>query len=338
MTGHRHPHTPPFQITPSFPDAARDTCKSDADELVSVDNLLADSEHESLLALLRGPSHSMTQLWTRVGSLAPHVHTLLLTGEHGCGAEIVARLLHSLSPNRRGPFVSLDPVSIRLHLRSPKRLLRDVTGGVLFIDDVNRLPAKTQGDLVRLLRLNRLNPCTVIAFASQDLEALSARGTFSPHLAEALGNVSLGVPALRERAEDLPLLMEALLREAYASAGVPAPTISSCFRDQALQFDWPGNLSQLRSMMCLLASSAHSSTLKVADFLTALTRLRHSEVDEQGLARLVKLDVVVQEHIRSVMIACHGNKVRASEVLGISRSTLYRILESKALHSRALVF
>ena len=337
MTNHSQKSVAYNQSASIQPPSLRGTCYS-IDTTQLAPGPQADTSENSLLTLLRGPSEAMRQLWSKMHELAPKVQVLLLTGECGSGAEVVARLLHSLSQFRNGPFICVNREAVALNLRRPRCLLRQVTGGVLFLDEVDQLPADAQLDLIRLLRLSRLHPCALVAFASRGLESLSSEGKYSPPLANILSCVHLNVPPLRDRIDDLPLLMEALLREASTRSGSSVPALSSSFIEEALRFEWPGNLRQLRAMMDVLISTPQLSPLTASDFRSALADLRYAEQRARNAAsaRLVKLDVVVQEHIKSVMMACHGNKLRTSEILGISRSTLYRLLGSETTRAESL--
>lgn len=298
---------------------------------------------EDLLLQLRGPSEPMARLWSQIKVVAPHFRTLLLTGERGSGAETVARLLQTLSPHGKGRFLSFnvaqDPDGVAKRLRSPRRLLQGVAGGVLYLHEVDRLSPEAQADLLRFLRLNRHHLCALIAFSSRDLRSLVVADGFSDSLAEYLGSFSISLPALRERRGDIPLLAESCLREACLRLDQPVPQLSEGFLQEAMGLEWPGNLDQLRAVMELLAGSSTGAPLEAADLNAALVDWGQAPgVNEASTdVRLVKLDQVMQEHIRSVLIACKGNKLRASEILGISRSTLYRMLDSNVSSSFPLL-
>lgn len=297
------------------------------------------AEQDRSLTVLRGPSKPIARLWSRVRTAGPHFRTLLLTGERGTGADTVAQLLHSLSPFRTGTFLRLDPAAAQRRLRKPRRLLREATGGVLYLPDVDQLPAAGQEALERLLRLNRLHPYALITSTCRDLRSLAAAGEFSPALAESLGSIQIDIPSLHDRREDIPLLAESLLREACASSETAVPKLTPGFLEAASQYDWPGNLDELRSAMSWLAAMPHTGSLDAHALESALRSLRHASqaAEAPAAVRMVKLDLVVQEHIRSVLTACQGNKLRASVVLGISRSTLYRTLEGSASQSMGLL-
>lgn len=268
------------------------------------------TEQDRSLAVLRGPSEPIGRLWSRVRTAGPHFRTLLLTGERGTGADTVAQILHSLSPFCTGTFLRLDPAAAQRRLRKPRRLLREATGGVLYLSNVDQLSAEGQASLERLLRLNRLHPCALITSTCRDLRSLAAAGAFSRALAESLGSIQIDIPSLQDRREDIPLLAESLLREACASSEAPSsetrvPKLTPGFLEAASQYDWPGNLDELRSAMSLLASMPHTGNLEAHALESALESLRHASqaAEAPAAVRMVKLDLVVQEHIRSVLTA-----------------------------------
>lgn len=281
------------------------------------------------MVALCGPSPAMERLWTQIRTVAPYFRVILLEGETGCAAESVAEALHSLSPFRKGPLVTLTPAEAPRRLRNPRRLLQESAGGVLYLSEANQLSPEAQADLQRFLRLNRLHLVGIVAFSAGPLRSLVSAGTFSAELALSLGSFSLNVPALRQRPEDIALLAQSFLQEACADLGRPVPALSPGWIEAATGHAWSGNLTQLRAVMALAAEDGEDP-LAAHDFDGALNR--HTAIrdgnGESATVRMIALDQVVREHIRSVLIGCKGNKLRASEVLGISRSTLYRMLQS----------
>jgi DNA-binding NtrC family response regulator len=161
------------------------------------------------------------------------------------------------------------------------------------------------------------------------LRPLVSAGGFSAELAGVLEALRVAVPRLRERAEDIPHLMNYMAQRMAEESGGRTAELSSGFLEEAARFDWPGNLAQMRAAMRLLVERSADVPLQAGDLAEALEAMAAMQPAAPTGPRLVKLEQVVQEHIRSVLIGCNGNKLRAAEVLGISRSTLYRMLESK---------
>jgi DNA-binding NtrC family response regulator len=136
------------------------------------------------------------------------------------------------------------------------------------------------------------------------------------------------LPTLRDRAEDIPLLVTHLVQREAARLGLRAPTLTSGFHNALIAHSWPGNIAQLGHVVEYMLSNTTSDTFTAEDFTTAVESIAEPPSLQPLPTRMVRLEEIVQEHIHAVLIACAGNKLRAAEVLGISRSTLYRMLDS----------
>lgn len=276
--------------------------------------------------LLLGPSAVAGQLWEQLRRVAPHFRTALLTGEPGSGAESAARVLYDLSPAAGRPFVVLHSAEAEERFKPRTHGIHE---GVLFLPEADRLSPAAQAGLLRLLRQRGVNSIRVVAYARRGLRPLISAGTFSMELASSLGVVRIALPALRDRAEDIPLLASHLVQRHARTRNMQAPTLSADLLDAARKYSWPGNLDQLSSAIKWLLDHNDSPAMQASDLEAALEATARVLAPEPPRTRLVKLDEIVQEHIRAVLLACNGNKLRAAEILGISRSTLYRMLESQ---------
>jgi DNA-binding NtrC family response regulator len=194
--------------------------------------------------------------------------------------------------------------------------------GVLYLAEAEQLSRPAQDGLLRMLRMQNARSTRIVAFVGKGLKPLISAGFFSPELAGALGSLRIILPALRERAADIPMLLLHYLH--YSSQ---PDHVSPDFTALASRFAWPGNLPQLHSVAEWLTVHRSAKTLSAEDLSDALESMSDQPAQPAG-PRLVRLEQVAQEHIRSVLMACNGNKLRAAEVLGISRSTLYRMLDS----------
>ncbi len=282
---------------------------------------------------LLGPSASMSHLWSQIRRLAPHVRTVLLTGVQDCGQEAVARLLLDLSQHPRRPFIVLnendaDDRLTRVH--GSGALPQDV---FLFLPEVGQLSPLAQNHLLRFLRTRRAGAFSVAASTSEDLRALVSMGRFSAELAQALGFVRVNVPCLKDRVEDIPMLLTQTLAARAHAAGRPVPQVSEPLLRAAMQHAWSGNLAELAVVAHeLLANAVDGVELGLSDWARAIAIERPTKPQPKQV-RMVPLDTIVQEHICAVLRGCRGNKLRAAEVLGISRSTLYRMLEASTSDS-----
>jgi len=279
--------------------------------------------------LLTGSSAAITQLLEQIRRVAPYFRTALLTGERDCGEEQAAHALHLLSPLRDRPFLELTPANAepRFTQRSPPGL--ETSEGMLYLPCPERIPHSVQKTLLRLLRERGPLAPRVVAFAERGLKSLVSMGAFSAELADSLGALRITLPPLRERQEDIPTLLTGLVREQADFLGVPVPELGSDLLHAASRQTWPGNFSQLRAVALTLVQRVGPAALSAVDLENVLGALPMPPRRDRREIRMISLDRIMHEHIRAVLFACNGNKLRAAEVLGISRSTLYRMLESE---------
>lgn len=304
-------HNPEIPVAPASPSTSAADCE--------------------LALMLLGPSTAMAHLWSQIRRLAPHVRTVLLTGPEHAGQEAAARLLLDLSPHPQRPFLVLRDAT------AEERLTRATLANslpqelFLFLPEIDRLSAAGQNSLLRLLRTRRGRGLCVVAAAVEDLRALVSVGKFSAELAETLGAVRVTVPALKDRIEDLPMLLGQMLSVRCQSLAQAVPRLSEDLLRAAMQHAWPGNLLELSGVADTLVKDAvREQELRAADLMHAIASQQVPRSSGASPIRMVKLDTVVQEHIFAVLRGCRGNKLRAADVLGISRSTLYRMLDAAA--------
>jgi DNA-binding NtrC family response regulator len=288
----------------------------------------AEPSSEDSHALL-GPSAAVARLWEQVRRVAPHFRTALLTGEPGTSAESAARALHGLSPAASQPFLVLTADDADHQLRS-----RSLLEGTIYLPQLDRLSSVAQSGLRHLLRQRGPQPVRVIAYSPSSLRTLVSASGFNADLAASLGALRIALPALRERPEDIAFLAGHFLQEAASRRCITPPTLSAELIEAARSNAWPGNLDQLRDVLdWLLNEGGRQSAFDAADLEAALAATAAAKPAEPAPVKLVRLDQVVNDHVRSVLAACHGNKLRAAEILGISRSTLYRMLDHSATDS-----
>lgn len=275
---------------------------------------------------LLGPSPAIARVWSQIHRVAPHFRAAIITGEPGTGAESAARSMHALSPVSHLPFVSLDPEQAD-SVFSLSSIQNPECEGLIFLSEVDRLAPAAQRGLLRRFRMRGRVPFRVIASPRHELRASVSAGRFAPELAELLGTVRITLPPLRERRQDLPLLATHFARSVAERLGLRAPTLTAGFQEAVSTFGWPGNLTQLQQIFEHLLTETTADVLTADHFAQASRTSSTPNAQSSSPTRMVRLDDIVQEHIRAVLIACQGNKLRAAEILGISRSTLYRMLD-----------
>jgi len=279
---------------------------------------------------------------------------VLLQGETGTGKGLVARLIHERSRRRRGAFVHVDCAAL-----SPTLIESELFGhekgaftgasaqrrgrfelanrGTIFLDEIGDLDASLQTKLLRVLEDRRyervggsgtlLMQARVIAATSHDLLARVRRGEFRKDLFFRLNVVQLRIPPLRERLDDLALLVESGLERLSDKLGVPRPRVSEAFLGQLGSYSWPGNVRELMNVLERVLVSYRVDVLEPED----VAELTGEEPDEERSAepRISEARREIEDEerlLRTVLEETGGNVARAARRLGIPRGTLrYRI-------------
>jgi len=277
-----------------------------------------------------GDSAAMKRLRLQVRRIGPHFRSVLVTGESGAGKEMAARALHRMSAGVGGVFV-VSAAGNRID-----SLVKMARGGTLFFDGIGEMPLATQDELVGILRRNewaqeglaapqKMNT-RIIASTNQDLRALATSGKFRQELYQRIAMVQIGVAPLRERMEDIPALATHFVKRAQEKS---VRTIAQGAMERLQLHSWPGNVRELEDVLREAVSTCEGSVLEawqLPEFAMALP-VKPSMGSDCG-ERPTRLQDVVEQHVLQVLKNCAGNKLRAAELLGISRSTLYRMLDA----------
>jgi DNA-binding NtrC family response regulator len=288
---------------------------------------------------LIGDSPAMRRLRSQIQRVAPYFRTALVHGEPGTGKELAARAVHLLSPGVDGPFVVCPLASLTGALaadesQSGAALLESAQGGTLFLEEIGELPYALQVNMVRLLKSfeerraeTRRWELRIVAATHRNLRTLSAIGQFRQDLYARLSVVEILVPPLRQREEDIPILAAKILRRVARKSGEHPKLLAQETLARLQQHPWPGNLRELRRVLARAVERAEGSTIEPRH-LAALGEPVSAPSTAPPIARIERLQEVIQQHVLSVLTRCAGNKLRAAELLGISRSTLYRMLDA----------
>ena len=276
--------------------------------------------------------------------------TVLISGETGTGKELLARALHYGGPRAAAPFVELNCAAIPAQLLESELfghergaftdaktakpgLFEAADGGTLLLDEINRLAPELQSKLLRVLEdktTRRLGATTgrqvdvrIIAATNADLETEVRDGEFREDLFYRLNVVSLRLPALRERGDDVLLLAEAFLKRFSAQYGLPQPPLTAEVRRTLLAHTWPGNVRELRNAMERALLLSHPGELDLAELAP-----RAGPVAAAGeLPFPARLHDIVRAAARAMLESTDGNRSEAARRLGISRSRLQRLLD-----------
>jgi two-component system, NtrC family, response regulator AtoC len=299
-----------------------------------------------------GTSPKMVEVYRTVARVASTKSTILLVGDSGTGKELIARAIHYNSPRARAPFVALDCGALPESLLESelfghekgaftgahglkKGLFEVAHGGTIFLDEVGDIGSSLQAKLLRVLqeheirRVGGVEPIKVdirvIAATRQDLEPLVKAAKFREDLFYRLSVVSITMPRLSERKEDIPLLAMHFLRKYAADADKSISHIAHDAMTLLCRYDWPGNVRELQHVI-EQAVALTANPILLADDLPA--KLQHPAPAADVFPSLVEME---KRHIQLALEKAAGNKRRAAMLLGVSRRTLYRMAKRHGL-------
>ncbi len=313
-------------------------------------------ERRSGFASIIGRSAEMRQVFEMVRQVAPSRSSVLITGESGSGKEMIAEALHYNSPRKDKPFIKLHCAALTESLLESELFGHEkgaFTGaiarkrgrfelahlGTLFLDEIGEINQNVQIKLLRVLEEKKFErvggeetvemDVRLIAATNRDLKEAIAKGTFREDLYYRLNVVNIHIPPLRERKEDIPLLVAAFLREFSQENGKPIEGIDAKARLALYNYSWPGNVRQLRNSIESAVVLSKGTTITMDDLPPNIRG--ETGTDSLRLAVGASLADVEKEVIRSTLAREGGNKSRTAEILGIGRKTLHRKIEEYGL-------
>jgi two-component system response regulator AtoC len=320
-------------------------------------------EPESGLGDLVARSRQMLELFRTVRKIAEFKTTVLIGGESGTGKELVARAIHRLSPRAAAAFIAVNCGAIPDTLleselfghrkgaftdasRDRKGLFEEASGGTLFLDEIGELPLGLQVKLLRVLQegeIRRLGDSQdikvdvrVVAATARDLAAEVQRGAFREDLYYRLNVFTLGLPALRERREDIPLLVEHFIARMNARMGLAVAGASPEAMRMLVDYDWPGNVRELENCIERAIVLCEGSHIDIDVLPERIASTATTPAPESLDAAPADGDLSIKRAsrrseevlIRRALQKTRGNRTRAAELLEIShRALLYKIKE-----------
>ena len=307
-------------------------------------------EHSSFQNML-GKSKPMRQIFQLIEELARVDSTVLIEGETGTGKELVARAIHQLSTRRNGPFLALNCGGLSEELAASQLfghrrgaftgaiddqvgLFEAANGGILFLDEIGELPPRVQTSLLRVLEENavmrlgesQLRPVDIrlLAATHRDLTQEALREHFRQDLLYRIRIARVKMPTLRERLDDLPLLVRAFLADHRSSTGKQVDSVSDEAMAMLLDHGWPGNVRELRNVLEYAVVRCPGAVIRPDDLPPELIEFQSATpCDTPGDDET--------DRLKAALKWARGNRTRAATLLGISRATLYRRLKELGL-------
>ena len=314
-----------------------------------------------------GQSHAVSQLKLEIAMVARTASNVLIFGETGTGKELVAHSIHSMSNRFASPFVRVNCSAIPEHLMEseffgyeegaftgakkggkPGKFER-ASGGSLFLDEINTLPISMQPKFLRVLQegeVERVGGNTVIpvntrviSATNAPLEELVLRKGFRQDLYYRLNVVQIKVPPLRERKEDIPLLVNTFISQLNVRLGLDIQDVHPMVLEMLMDYDWPGNIRELQNVVERAMNFAYEGTLSPAHF--KFFSAKRPPIPSPSIQSIISAPAHIKDE-RSMIIEtlqlCRGNKKAAAQQLGWARSTLYEKMRKYQINPAVSAF
>jgi two-component system response regulator HydG len=310
-----------------------------------------------------GNSPQMYEVIDKLRRIAPTDATVLIQGETGTGKELVAQAIHQNSPRKNRPFVALNCAALSENILESelfghvKGAFTDASadrvgkfeyahGGTLFLDEVGDMPLPTQIKLLRVLESGEITRVgsnenikvnvRILSATNRDLEEAIRAGTFREDLYHRLKVVTIRIPRLRDRAQDIPLLIDHFIKLHSQRHHKHINSITAAARRRLMSYDWPGNVRQLKNIIESMVVVDYDQVLDVDDLPDELAESNNYSVvdtDGRGLAGLVGKSLADLEgmFIAETLEFTGGNREEAAKMLGIGERTLYRKIKEYQL-------
>ena len=339
--------------------------------LIKVDKLLETKRLREEVARLRrevraykkfgeliGQSPAMRQIYAIIGAVRSNKSTVLITGESGTGKELVARTIHQKGPWAERSFVAINcgamsETLLDSQLFGHKRgaftgaiaehdgVFQAASGGILFLDEISEIPLALQVKFLRAIQEREVTPLgsskpvkvdvRIIAASNRNLEDEVRKGHFRDDLFYRLNVVPIHLPPLRERREDIPLLIEHFVTTFSTEYKVEPKKIAPEALDKLVSYSWPGNIRELQNVIERVFALSQSDEITLADLPGPITGFEMRQLDFHELAELPTLEEMERSLIGTALRKSQGNKNEAARLLAIDRQRLYRKIEKYGL-------
>jgi DNA-binding NtrC family response regulator len=302
-----------------------------------------------------GRNPLMHEVFARIRRAAPYFRSVLISGPSGTGKELVARAIHRLSPGGAGPFVVCNCAAIPEHLveselfghvrgaftsaTSDKAgMFEAANGGTLFLDEIGEMPLSAQAKLLRIVEnhevqrvgstVSRKVNVRIVCATNRNLQRDVEMKKFREDLFFRISMVEIRLPSLAERREDLPLLVRHFIDRFAKKYAKRVGGITRRAEAAIMRHPWPGNVRELENVVGYACMMTDSDRIDACDLPPDFPGGSRTAVGGTGSVEMVSLAELERSHAHRILHAVGGDKVRAAEILGVSRATLYRLLQA----------
>ena len=302
-------------------------------------------------------SPSMQNVVRTIERIAPSDVTILITGESGTGKEVIADLIHALSPRSKNKIIKVNCAALPRELIESELfgsvkgaftgaiadrdgLFRQAEGGTLFLDEISEMPIDTQSKLLRVLQDQKVRPvggkadyqtnCRIIAATNRKPEDAIKDGKLREDLFYRISAISVYLPPLRERRDDIMPLANAFLKRFAAQANRTLRTFTPAAVERLSGFEWPGNIRQLQNEIQRAVLLCEGPDVDASDLSVSETRMVPSEGHDTGFTLL---EGVERNAIIQMLRETGGNKLETAKKLGIGRQTLYNKIKAYGIET-----
>jgi len=297
----------------------------------------------------------MKAVMRTIERIAPADVSVLVTGESGTGKEVVADLIHTLSPRNKGPFIKINCAALPRELIESELfgsvkgaftgaqgdregLFRQAEGGTLLLDELSEMPIDTQSKLLRVLQEKEVRPvggrtsyktdCRILAATNRQVEEALKEGKLREDLYYRISAISIALPPLRERREDILALARAFLKRFAAQADRPLTDFTPAACERLRKHDWPGNVRQLQNEVQRAVLMCEGQMVDVHDLSITDRQTTSDELDD---GNLTLMEAMERNKIVEVLRETNGNKLETAKRLGLGRQTLYNKIKAYAI-------
>lgn len=302
---------------------------------------------------LIGKSPSMQKIYDLIERISNSSSNVLITGESGTGKELVAKAIHYNGVRKEGPFIAINCAAIPETLleselfgykkgaftdaKSDKKgLIFEANEGTLFLDEITEMPLTLQAKLLRVIEERDVRPIgdtnsypidvRIISTSNRDIVASIQQGRFREDLYYRLKVIDIEMPPLRERREDIPVLVQHFIHKFSKELKKGVSEVSKDALKILVNYFWPGNVRELENIIQRAITLSQHEVILPEDLPASIIQKTDEKLFEKAIEEKFTLDQLEKEYIKKVLIETGGNKSKAAERLGLDRKTLYRKL------------